>query len=262
MCKKGFTLIELLVVISIIALLVSILMPALSKARYVAKRVYCSNNMKSQAMIQHMYLGDNEGRFHSHDDHSAEYLQSNGAKDSLYSAIIGYITDINIMECPIQATMCKNPDIKWLNLYFNNNGAYANWGGTANYAKENNGNLPVNILGGYLWFANYTYFGVEPLFKFTDTRGIEAHEKPWPKKESQATSSVGLIAHRISNQPGQHFWDTGHKGNGLAMNAEFDIFSSDVDNPVAYGDAHVEINMKQDIRPRAKTTSGAGIFYY
>ncbi len=44
--KKGFTLVELLVVISIIALLLAVLMPALQKARELAKRMICSNQIK------------------------------------------------------------------------------------------------------------------------------------------------------------------------------------------------------------------------
>jgi prepilin-type N-terminal cleavage/methylation domain-containing protein len=44
--KKGFTLIELLVVIAVIALLLSILVPALRMARDQVKRLYCANNIK------------------------------------------------------------------------------------------------------------------------------------------------------------------------------------------------------------------------
>lgn len=60
--KKGFTLIELLVVISIIALLISILLPALGKARNMAKDVMCRTNLKSMHLAAFMYADDSEGR--------------------------------------------------------------------------------------------------------------------------------------------------------------------------------------------------------
>jgi len=63
MKKHGFTLIELLVVISIIALLVSILMPALAKARDSAKSVYCLSNLRQFAIAAELYTNDNEGYY-------------------------------------------------------------------------------------------------------------------------------------------------------------------------------------------------------
>lgn len=56
---SGFTLVELLVVISIIALLLSILMPSLSKARESAKKVVCLSNLKSCMLVWNLYAGDN-----------------------------------------------------------------------------------------------------------------------------------------------------------------------------------------------------------
>lgn len=57
---RGFTLIELLVVISIIALLISILLPALGSARKTAKRMQCLNLEKQYLLINEMYAGDND----------------------------------------------------------------------------------------------------------------------------------------------------------------------------------------------------------
>jgi len=63
MRKKGFTLIELLVVISIIALLMAILMPALQKVRKQAKEVMCQSNLKQWGVVWAMYTSDNNGYF-------------------------------------------------------------------------------------------------------------------------------------------------------------------------------------------------------
>jgi prepilin-type N-terminal cleavage/methylation domain-containing protein len=58
MKKKGFTLIELLVVISIIAMLLAILMPALSKVKKIAARVVCGTNLKGLGTAQAVYAHD------------------------------------------------------------------------------------------------------------------------------------------------------------------------------------------------------------
>ncbi len=58
--QQGFTLIELLVVIAIIALLLSIIMPSLEKARSMALRVKCGHNLKQIHLTMCMYLDSND----------------------------------------------------------------------------------------------------------------------------------------------------------------------------------------------------------
>ncbi len=59
---KGFTLVELLVVISIIALLLAILMPALQKVREQGKSMVCMSNTKTIGLAFTMYTTENKGR--------------------------------------------------------------------------------------------------------------------------------------------------------------------------------------------------------
>src|SRR5512137_2453967 len=59
----GFTLVELLVVIGIIALLVSILLPALSKAREMTYRIKCASNLKSIGQSLMLYSQENGGDY-------------------------------------------------------------------------------------------------------------------------------------------------------------------------------------------------------
>lgn len=78
--KKAFTLIELLVVISIIALLLSILMPSLGKVKEKARLVVCRTNLHQWAIAVQSYSADNSGKLLS----SFGYQDTSGMISSIY----------------------------------------------------------------------------------------------------------------------------------------------------------------------------------
>lgn len=73
---RAFTLVELLVVVGIIGLLMSLLLPALSKARKAASAAKCLANMRSMQIAHLMYVGENRGQLiqagFSHGGHSID----------------------------------------------------------------------------------------------------------------------------------------------------------------------------------------------
>jgi len=93
----GFTLVELLVVIGIIALLISILMPALQRARQQANQVKCAANLRQQGQAMAMYVN----QWRAYPGHAA---QSNGVTFAVWPTRLRAYLNNNqgVFFCPSQ----------------------------------------------------------------------------------------------------------------------------------------------------------------
>ncbi len=88
--QNGFTLIELMVVISIIAMLLAILMPALAGSRQQAKAIACQSNLSQWGKVFNMYTMDNNGYFAS------------GSSGKMWTTFLKpYYIDTDLHLCPM-----------------------------------------------------------------------------------------------------------------------------------------------------------------
>ena len=155
-CKKGFTLIELLVVIAIIALLMSIVTPAMRKAKEYARKIMCQSNYKQIGLALGSYEAHTGYNFRNYnsatdvDNLSRHWFWYNGTGDYAHEAspyAIRHLRNSGVLPSS-EVLFC--PGVR--NLSFDQNypaskvaaGDYTPQNTDHIYASVENGALPSN----------------------------------------------------------------------------------------------------------------------
>ena len=267
--KRGFTLIELLVVISIIALLLAILMPALGKVKEKAKLVVCSSNQHQLIIGVNIYAADNNNTLPPNSTKAARAnllsRRINAGDTYQYKYLGGYLPDVDVFNCP-SSKFDKN-----LSLDYNG----TNY--TYQELYKDGYDMGVQLSCSYMLFWNYVAYNKDSQ-RSSNSNNI--HGKPFigPSKQSRNTLLISDSFY-FSNALGgtaKNSWHCNHKikGGGRSPNEWFPYFvlpgvEADYDNSndlkgvtlnAGYTDGSV-VRFKSDNTIRQQAVSGWAASY-
>jgi prepilin-type N-terminal cleavage/methylation domain-containing protein len=162
--KRAFTLVEVLVVVAILAVLMALLLPAMQRARYLAKETVCMNNLRQVVVGLSAYATDHRGWYPKNGAYR------NSATSLVNKSIWNYKTpmkpyyqdDFSVFVCPF--TSVSNPSTtseSTYNLFFNTYGAPTSKGPIACNSSERLTQYDVNgrvVADGRSWSAAQTWY--------------------------------------------------------------------------------------------------------
>jgi prepilin-type N-terminal cleavage/methylation domain-containing protein len=203
--RSGFSLVELLVVIGVLALAVSLLLPALSGARSAASRIKCMNNLRQLLQVEMMYVGESKGYLTypnwGNDRASADvwatgWLYSQGKvtdppqPDDVRSGVLyGFLHSVDVFHCPEHAVGEAATGTDRLTSYIMN-GAVCGYGSVGSGQADSSG----------VW---------APSWKITDWR-MPSEQILWWEAEEGAAITGGAAWNDGSSMPRENLLTKRH----------------------------------------------------
>jgi len=253
----GFTLVELLVVIAIISLLMSIMMPALQKARLAAQTVVCSSNMKQQYFIQSAFASGNDGQFPKNGANFPNYHHIQSATNNnypyrvdVYDTYKSYVGDAKIFLCPVTANFASlnedlgyYKDVKWYQPQQKWGWWYGAWGAKFYFKAGDLGKIVR--MSPFNWYANFKPNGYSFAISNPDNTNPDlvlfaSKADMWAATQMDLKASSAFISHETYKLDGVVF-DRGHGApvSGPKVTNFSPIQQASRYNPVTFGDGSV-----------------------